>query len=109
LYVTESIHSYCDTDDIITEQYEIIKAPLPRNAVDMLDAAVVADMVDLWTCGCGGHSGVADAVDLWMQWTWGRGGLVDAVGRGRDQGPWDVERKNRVFCSHIGSKNTSIF
>ena len=54
----------------------------------------------------------------WMWWTrrtcrrggcGGHGGLVDAVGHGRDQGPWDMERKDRVFCSHIGSKNTSIF
>jgi len=61
------------------------------DAADMVDVVSAVDVVD------------ADTVDLRTC------GLVDAVGCGRDQGPWDMERKDRVFCSHIGSKNTSIF
>ena len=44
----------------------------------------------------------ADAGDLWARWS---GGLVDAgdlVGCGCNQGPGDMERKDSVFCSHIG-------
>ena len=67
----------------------------------MLDAALWQTQ---WTCGrsgCGGHGGVAEAVDVVD--------AVDAVGHGCDEGPGDMERKERVFCSHIGSKNISIF
>jgi len=65
-----------------------------------------------------GRGVVADTVDLWTQWMWrtwwscrgsGLVDAVDAVGHGRDEGPGDMERKERVFCSHIGSKNISIF
>jgi len=61
------------------------------DAADMVDVVSTADVVD------------ADTVDLRTC------RLVDAVGCGCDQGPWDMERMDRVFCSHIGSKNTSIF
>jgi len=61
--------------------------------------------------GCGRHGGLrlADAGDLQMQWS---SGLVDAgdlVDCGHNQGPGGMERKGGVFCSHIASKNTSIF
>jgi len=66
---------------------------IDADTVDMLDAVDVADMV-----GGGGyrHGGLADAVDLpvWTQWA------VDTI---------DMERKEGLCCSHIGSKNTSLF
>ena len=62
----------------------------------MVDAADAAGVVD--GGGTHGHGGRGR-----------HSGLVDALGCGRDQGPWDMERKDRVFCSHIGLKNTSIF
>jgi len=35
--------------------------------------------------------------------------LADLVDGGRDQGPGDMERKDGLCCSHIGSKNISFF
>jgi len=65
----------------------------------VVGAADTADVVD--GGGRGGHGGHGGHS--------GGDGLVDLVDCGRDQGPGDIERKDGLFCSHIGSENTNFF